>query len=471
MKSFWAIVKQTVRSSVRTKVFHVLFLFLVLAVFLLPLTVSGDGTINSLVQVSLLYSLSVVIVLISVTTLWLSCSCLSTEIENYTIHTNVTKPCARWKIWAGKWCGIFGMNALILLVSMGAIYALVQWRVHRCEKSGRYAPAEIARLHKEILVGRRNFFADKNILQKEVNLEWEKNQEKYAGKSEREAKEEIRNQIMMQNREIKPGDVKDWVWRKVKGQDDLLFLRFRVYSGSTGFMDQRDIPCYWGVRDPSAPKSSGDVYAYFPMRFRSGTFQELMLDPTCIDTENDNSVKIQFICPPKEDVEAWNGATPAPFVMQPEDGPFLMMAAASFTENYLRAVILALIQIAFLAALGCAVSAAFSTPVAVFVAIAYLLIGMTVNLAISAPIMDENGEYQYQNVGERITHYVSRAVGAIIVSVDDLNITKPLSTGYWISNGRLIHSFVFYLLFRTGLITFCGIWIFYKRELGLVMRK
>ena len=42
MKSFWAIVKQTIRSAVRTKVFHVLFVFLVAAVFFLPLTVSGD---------------------------------------------------------------------------------------------------------------------------------------------------------------------------------------------------------------------------------------------------------------------------------------------------------------------------------------------------------------------------------------------------------------------------------------------
>ena len=69
------------RSATRSKVFHILFALIILAVFLLPMTVSGDGTAIGLVQISLTYSLNVVVALISTTTLWLACSLLSREIE------------------------------------------------------------------------------------------------------------------------------------------------------------------------------------------------------------------------------------------------------------------------------------------------------------------------------------------------------------------------------------------------------
>ena len=55
MKAFLAIVKQTVRSAIRAKVFHVLFVLIILAVFLLPVTISGDGTAKGLVQISITY--------------------------------------------------------------------------------------------------------------------------------------------------------------------------------------------------------------------------------------------------------------------------------------------------------------------------------------------------------------------------------------------------------------------------------
>ena len=61
MKAFSAIVLQTIRSAIRAKVFHVLFALIILAVFLLPVTVSGDGTAKGLVQISITYSLGVVV--------------------------------------------------------------------------------------------------------------------------------------------------------------------------------------------------------------------------------------------------------------------------------------------------------------------------------------------------------------------------------------------------------------------------
>ena len=60
-----AIAFQTLRASIRSRVFHVLFGMILLAVFVLPLTVAGDGTAVGLLQVSLTYSLGAVTLLIS----------------------------------------------------------------------------------------------------------------------------------------------------------------------------------------------------------------------------------------------------------------------------------------------------------------------------------------------------------------------------------------------------------------------
>ena len=171
MKSFLAIVRQTMRSAIRAKVFHVLGVLILLSVFLLPATVSGDGTAKGLVQISLTYSLGIVVALISTTALWLSCSQLSREIEAYNVHLVLSKPCPRWKLWFGKWTGIFIMHAVIMLVSAVVIYGLIQFRVYRETKNGRFTKEEIAQLDKEIRVGRREFRADKADLRDKIEAE------------------------------------------------------------------------------------------------------------------------------------------------------------------------------------------------------------------------------------------------------------------------------------------------------------
>ena len=69
MKPYFAIILQTMRSAVRSKVSHVLFVLILLAVVLLPMTASGDGTAVSLVQISVTFSLGVTVALISTTAL------------------------------------------------------------------------------------------------------------------------------------------------------------------------------------------------------------------------------------------------------------------------------------------------------------------------------------------------------------------------------------------------------------------
>jgi len=465
VKAFLAIVTQTMRSAIRSKIFHVLFALIILAVFLLPVTVSGDGTAVGLVQISLTYSLGVVVTLISTTTLWLACSQLSREIEAYNIHLVVSKPCPRWKIWLGKWFGIFIMHAVILVVSAAVIFFLINWRVSR----GNFSAEDLNRLDKEIRVGRRGFYPQAPEYDRQVDAEYERRKGEFGDNHDiASTKAEIKRQLVAKSGEVPPGTAKDWVFRNVvtKSPDATLFLRYRVYSGSTSSTNQKQMPCIWGLRDPAAPPSVADPFRYIAFNVMGGTFQEMPLSAKSID-EGD-CITVRYKNPPQE---YWLGAEATPAVFQPADGPAILMAVSSFGNNYTRAMFLALLQIAFLAALGCTVSAAFSTPVAAFVAVAYLVIGLSIQAAITAPLTNDDGSYKYKNVTEMVLHKFAQGMGHVIVSVDDLDATSDLIRGRLIENRRLFNTVGYLLFLRTGLIAALGIWIFNKRELGAVIRK
>lgn len=474
MKAFFAIVSQTMRSAIRAKVFHVLAVFILLAVFLLPVTVSGDGTAKGLVQIAVTYSLGIVVALISTTTLWLSCSQLSREIETYNIHLVVSKPCPKWTLWLGKWTGIFVMHAVILLVSAALIYCLIQFRISHETAKGRFSKAEIEQLDKEIRVGRRSFNPVPPKYRELVEAEYQKKKAngEVDGENPDGVKAEIRRQMVAKDGEVKPGAIKTWVFHGVSTskKHNALFLRYRIYSGTTYALDQRIMPCIWGLRVPNAGENVVDPFSYNLANVLGGTFQEVQIDPEFIDKSDDNSITLRFANPPP-DTEFWRGAEAASVMFQPNDGPVILAPVSSFFENYCRAMVLALLQIAFLAALGCTVSAAFSTPVAAFVAVAYLVIGLMVQPAINAPLQNEDGSYDYKGIHDRAAHYLAICVGQLVVSVDDLDATSDLARGNLVENSRLARSLLTLLLLKTGLISGVGFWIIYKRELGAVIRR
>ena len=499
MKPFLAIVMQTMRSAIRSKVFHVLSVLILLAVFLLPLTVSGDATAVSLVQISITYSLGIVVALVSMTTLWLACSQLSSEIEKYSIHLVVAKPCPRWVLWCGKWVGIFAMHAAILIVSAIVILLLIQFRVG----IGHFTEAEITKLDKEVRVGRRAYLPEPEPYKEMVEKEYQRRLaagELKEGHDVKSTKDMLYYQVKQQSGEIKPGFAKQWTFKNVRTKSDTLFLNFRVFSGSTSTTNQTILSYIWLLKDPEAPANVADPFAplYYEEKDKEGkslglkipsgkggTFQELPVDAHYIDKNDNNTITLRYLNPPKE---PGSPVDPPVNVIQPNDGPIFLVAETGFVVNYCRAIFQALLQLAFLTALGCTVSAAFSTPVAAFVAVTYLLIGLSVQAALDAPLRNEDGSFKYKNLWEHSLHIMAKGVSYTVVSVDDFDATADLAQGRLVYNKRIRKVFrtmssvfeskpvifvssVAILVLRWALIIGLGIWILNRRELGAVIRK
>jgi len=525
VKSFLAIFKQTIRSAVRSKVFIVLAVLILLYVIGLPLTIKGDNTASGLVQVSLTYSLNVVIALISASALWLGCSLISSEIENYNIHLLTTKPCPRWLYWLGKWAGVFVMHAVILAVSMLVIYALLMfYRLPSARRHGLFTAEDIAKLEQETLTARRTFRAEHADWDKELMEEYDKrvkdgrinpNQDKIA------VLKALRGEIMQKltsNITVKPGEHVTWKFHNVTTVADStpLYMRFRIYTDGVKNTDQRILPVNWAfgifqdlegkpVNMPQRPvvwySDGRGTYFNHP----GGTWQELSTIPkvnadgTTVVADSEMPVPASMIVnkengdveltlfnpndtllPDPKSIPADNQEAKEAYdkmvshytaVIQYVDRPVLLCKVAGFFNNFLRTMLMAIFQLAFLTALGCTVGAVFSTPVAVFLALAYLAIGLLVPAAVDAPLKNDDGSYKYKNAFDRSAHYLAQTVQVLVVTVDDLDCTGDLAAGRLVERATIIGALVKVLLLRTGLMALIGIIILNKRELGLVVRK
>src|SRR6266516_7210310 len=121
----------TWKAAFRFRLFWVLTGLLLGSVVVLPLLLKDDGTARGFTQILLTYTLSAITGLLGLATLWLACGTLARDIEECQMQVVAVKPIARWQIWLGKWLGIMALNAALLALAGGSVYALLLWRANR----------------------------------------------------------------------------------------------------------------------------------------------------------------------------------------------------------------------------------------------------------------------------------------------------------------------------------------------------
>ena len=143
-----AVAGLTLKAAFRFRLVLVLAVTLLGGVVILPLIIKDDGTARGFTQILLTYTLTMITALLGCATLWLGCGTLARDVEECQIQMLAVKPVARWQIWLGKWLGILCLNALLLALSSGAVFLLLQWRAQRLP------PAQQTILRNEVLVAR-----------------------------------------------------------------------------------------------------------------------------------------------------------------------------------------------------------------------------------------------------------------------------------------------------------------------------
>ncbi len=473
MKAFAAIAALTIRHGIRSHLFQLLLGVLLLCVVLIPST-AGDSTAAGFIQVSLLYSLSTVLLVLALASIWLGCFVMCHDVDSYQLHMVITKPVSRVTVWLGKFAGIMAINGILLALSTTAVYGIVLYKFNRAE----FAQEDRLRAQNEVLAGRRVYMPDPPDIDQMTRLsvslkhkEMEAAGEKLPDTPQAQEKEyqEVRRQILAMRAEVAFEGTRTWKYSRLPvGLKTPLYLRYRNYVGSIDAGSQRMSRGIWALRVPFVKKektaNAGDAaqsYQTFwaplteePENIRSGSFLEKTLKPEWNLVAPDGTLELgyQNFDPERKKV-----------FFQLADGPKLLLKITGFGENYFRCVLVMYLELLILTGIGCAAAAFLTMPTAIFVVISYLLFGSF------ASFMAETS--YFGNTADYVGFYVGKLLLIVVIPIQNFAVTDMVSQGELIEYafiGKLILS---YLLLRAVPLFLFGIWMYRRREMGLVIRK
>ena len=478
MTAFWAIVKLTFKNAVRSHIFQLLLFLLLLCVILIPYTIAGDGTARGYIQISLLYSLSAMAFVLSLSSIWLGCFLMTRDVESYQLHMVISKPISRITIWLGKWIGIILIHLILLLAASSTVYSIVLWRFY----NQPFSDIEKKQIENEVMVGRRVFYPEmpdidewtRKLLQSKL-VEANKNgaQIDTSPVGQEKMLKDFKREVLGRLAEVPPGGDRIWVYKSLPvGFDRPLYFRYRVYVSKVSSESQRLTRGWWGVRlaEPEVEeKKPANVfekdkleqkkYKYsivpmtpYPEQIMSGTFLEKSLPPLVIDPNGE--VMIRF-----ENHDPMGAA----LCFQKADGPKLLIKYTGFTQNYFRAVLVIFMQLIILTGLACAAASILSMPTAVFVVVSYLMFGSFATFMAGSSFFGGAADY--------VGYYVGKIILIAVIPMQEFEISNLVSNGElveWIFIGKL---FLTYFVLRALPLFLIGMWLYWRREMGLVIRK
>ena len=466
MKSFFAIVALTLKNAVRSHVFQLLLLVLMLCVGIIPLSIGGGSALD-FVRVSLLYSIWSIVVVLALASLWLGCFVMAQDVDSYQLHMVVTKPVSRVVIWLGKWTGINLINITLLIISLAAVYGIVMYRYRNDD---RFTQADRRQIASEVLVGRRVFMPTRPDFAALARQELQERMKK-TGVLDDEAQDKLYAELLQQigagYSELAPNQVKGWIFENLPDiGDEPLFLRYRPYLGKVSSEDQRQTYLQWLVMRPSgeAVLPSGERVAASewpqllsdePEQIFSGAFYEKTIPGEWRVISPDRKVRVAVT-----NMDRFGDK----HYYQPADGPKLLLRICGFEGNYLRMVVVLVIQMALLSALACAFGGFLTMPTAVFVVASYLLLG-----SFSTLLTDQS--FFVSTAWDQIGQNLAKLLLVVVIPLQAFDVTELLSTGELIEYSLIWKLFFHYFLLRGMPLFLFGIWMYRKRELGLAVRK
>ncbi len=379
MRSVWAVARNTLAQAMRMKVAIVVFLLLIILLPLMSVVMGGDGTLLGKLQTFSSYGLGLIGFLLSILTIAISCFTLSNDLKRKHIFLVITKPILRFQLILGKMLGVIILNFVLLTLFSSILYGLVLYIPHMSD-----APAE------EKLQAKYEFFTsriglkpglDEEVLtQKAIKRfnELKKKNQLPKGMSVSRVMKLLRSQEVMKAKSVAPGRAKQWDFENVniKNPNDpnsIIFVRYK-YEVTTSMPDQ-EVFGMWRV---------GDIRQY-----ETGTG---MLTTPVYSMERQDAIKTVREFPVPADAVSSDGYLAVAFFNNPSlnrttiipEEVEILYKTSSFTENYIRVILLMLVQLVFLSILGVSLSTWLSFPVAILLSLAIFFTGLINSFIMSA---------------------------------------------------------------------------------------
>jgi hypothetical protein len=456
MRRIWAVAKNTIRQALRMKVADA---FVVLLLILLPvmgLTVTGDGTLKGRLQTFVSYGLSLTGLLLSFLTIIISIYTLTSDIEHRQIYTVITKPIRRSHLILGKLLGVIVLDVVLLALFAGIIYGgtmLMPWFFAA-------SPQELRDIDNEFYTARASLVPPPVDVSKEVEALYDKLEKNdqldqvYPNYTRQEIIKQLTSQKRLEKRAAPVGQTLLWEFKNVRplNPNESLFIRFK-YDVSVTPPDEQAYGDWLigdlrqiGTGAPAATPVYRDTRRD-PVR----KFREIEVPANAVAA--DGFLGIAFMNPSLND---------AVVIFPLADGLEVLYKADTFTANFIRAALLILCRLVFLACLGTLAGSFLSFPVAILFCLMIFLTG-TVNGFITESI-----DSLSENIGIFYT-YTVKLLLQLLPQFDKNNPSTflvPARLVPWAFVGKMV---LFVVGVRSAVLLFFALIIFRFRELARVI--
>ena len=449
MHSIWAVAINTIKQALRIKIAVVFTILLIVLLPVLGITTTGDETLKGRLQTFVSYALSLTSFLLCLLTIIISIYSVTSDIEQKQIYTVITKPIHRFQLILGKLLGVIALNTILLCLFSAIIYTITI-----------YTPKFINVPEYELIEANNEFFtarASLNVPEVDVTQEVTDRYKELDRRGELPAnvpREEIITQLTQQaqlaKRAAGVGQVLLWDFDNVESLAENIFIKFK-YDVSVNPPDSQ-VYGRWFAGD----------YQYFKYGTQSKTpiydemhkhsvrnFHEIEV-PAEVVPEHGH-LAVAFMNVPLNNVA----------IIFPPDGLEVLYKADSFSNNFIRAVLLILFRLIFLACLGVLAASFLSFPVAILFCFVIFF-----TASFSGFVIESFG-FLGENIGT-IYSYSLKWLIQLLPQFDKFNPTKFLVPARLISWSFLAKCAVLMVCIKAFLILILSLIIFSYREIARI---
>ena len=432
--------------------------FIILLVVLLPVmgaSMTGDGTLKGRLQTFVSYGLSLTSLLLCLLTIIVSIYSLTSDIEQRQIYTVLTKPVRRFQLLLGKLLGVILLDVALLVLFSAIIYGITIYT----PKFYNATEAELAQAQNEFYTARAALRPPKVDVTREVLDTYSKLEKTgqleqlFRGLSRKKIIAVLTSRKLFEKRTAVVGQQLLWEFDNVKPLDpnQSLFVKFK-YDVS---VNPPDLQVYgrWVVGDYRqvryGEKIKTPIYT-FDRKDLIRTFYEQEIPADAV--AEDGYLAVGFLNVPLNN-------TPVIF---PPDGLQVLYEAGSFTANFIKAVLLILFRLIFLASLGILTSTFLSFPVAILLSLVVFFTATFSGFCLeSFDFLSENLSGLYR--------YTVRPVILLLPQFDKFNPTKFLVPARLVGWSLLARVALSLICIKAVLLLLLALLIFSCREIAKVI--
>ena len=430
--------------------------FVILLFILLPVmgfSVTGDATLKGRLQTFVSYGLSLTNILLCLLTIIVSVYSLTSDIEQKQIYTVITKPIRRCQLLFGKLLGVIVLD-VILLSLFSLLICVITLYIPKFFGANE---VELAQAENEFYTARASLSPPEIDVTSEVKESYDKltqSGQLPEGMSRKQIFAELTSVKKLEKRAIGVGRELIWEFDNVKPLDPnaSLFIRFKydvaVNPPDSQVYGQWFAGDYRQIKYGTEPKTP--IYRTAVRKDPVRTFREIEFLADAV--ADDGYLAVGFFNVPLNDTVV---------IFPLEDGLEVLYKADTFTGNFLKAVLLILFRLIFLACLGVLGATFLSFPVAILFC---LVIFFT---ATFSGFVLESFDFLGQNVAG-VYSYTVRPLIQLLPQFDKFNPTKYLITGRLLSWSLLVKVAAVMVAVKALLLMLLSLLIFNFKEIAKI---